>query len=276
MRRYEHGYPFFPRAQLHVVALPVTAPAVAVWLRDGVDASLLAVEPPYPVFPHGLQPGRHLRSQKIRYLLETVRSVDVVSYQPPQNSIIPQRSTLRSRYPFGIQARLYSPYGDTVRCQPEDLVHHPHLRLVDKQTVAGFVEAEAVRGRRPADHMSLTGSPQLPPSTSFGYLDPLVLGELVEDAVRELTLRGIVSPIVQGADLGAVFLELPLEKVVIGWFAGKAVPVLDQHHRDAPRCHQDPHAVHAWPLQARPALAGVGDLLEDLVAFSGGVLAQGF
>ena len=58
--------------------------------------------------------------------------------------------------------------------------------------------------------------------------------------------------------------------------AGEAVAVLGQHHGDATGSHEVPHAVHTWPLQACAALTGVSYLLEDLVAFSGGVSPQGF
>src|SRR5215207_1953696 len=62
---------------------------------------------------------------------------------------------------------------------------------------------------------------------------------------------------------------------MVGRLTSKAVPVLRQDHRNAVRGHQVPHAVHTWPLQACPALSGVGYLLEDLVALPGGVLTQG-
>src|SRR5829696_3602726 len=56
-------------------------------------------------------------------------------------------------------------------------------------------------------------------------LGPLVLGELVEDAVCELALRALISPVVEGTDLGSVFVELPPQQVVIGGLAGEAVPI---------------------------------------------------
>ena len=73
-----------------------------------------------------------------------------------------------------------------------------------------------------------------------------------------------------------MLLELAPKEVMVGRLAGEAVPVLRQHHGDAAGGYEIPHAVHAGPLQARAALAGVLYLLEDLVAFSGGVLSQGF
>jgi hypothetical protein len=193
VRRYGHGYPFFPRAWFHVVALPVTPPAVAVRLRDGVDASLPAVEPLYAVFFGRIQSGRHLWGHQARYLLETVRPVEVVGDQPPQDAIVPQRSTLRSRYPFGVQARLYSPDSDAICYKVENLLYHPYLRLVDEQTIAGFVEAEAVRGRRPADHASLASLPELSPAGTLRYLCLFVLRQLVEDAVRKFASGVLMS-----------------------------------------------------------------------------------
>ena len=73
-----------------------------------------------------------------------------------------------------------------------------------------------------------------------------------------------------------MLLELLAEQVVVGGLAGEPVPVLCQHHGDAPGGHEVAHAVHAGPLQAGAALSGVLHLLEDLVAFSGGVVSEGF
>src|SRR5215217_6688785 len=103
-------------------------------------------------------------------------------------------------------------------------------------------------------------------------LGPLVLGELVEDAVCELALRALISPVVEGTDLGSVFVELPPQQVVIGGLAGEAVPILCQHHIDTTTGYQVPHTVHTGPLKAGAALSGVRYLFEDLVALSRGVL----
>ena len=56
---------------------------------------------------------------------------------------------------------------------------------------------------------------------------------------------------------------------------GEAVPILSMYDRHASSNYQVPHAVHAGPLQAGAALAGVLDLLEDLVAFAGSVVSEG-
>ena len=63
-----------------------------------------------------------------------------------------------------------------------------------------------------------------------GYLGLLVLGELVEDAVRELALRAVVTTSIEGADPRPAFLTLD-GGVVVGGLAGEAVPILGQHHR---------------------------------------------
>src|SRR5215208_7403238 len=73
-----------------------------------------------------------------------------------------------------------------------------------------------------------------------------------------------------------MLLELPPQEVVIRWLTGEPIAVLCKHHRDAPGGHEIPHTVHTWPLKAGAALSGVYYLLQDLVAFTGGVLPQGF
>src|SRR5687768_3046959 len=73
-----------------------------------------------------------------------------------------------------------------------------------------------------------------------------------------------------------MLLELAPQEVGVGGFAAETVPILCEHHIDAASAHQVPHAVHTWPLKASAALAGVYYLFEDLVAFTGSVLPQGF
>jgi hypothetical protein len=88
---------------------------------------------------------------------------------------------------------------------PPDPGHVPRLHLV-----AGprLVVAKTVPGRVAADDLPLPGLPELPPAASLRRLRPLELGELVEDAVGELALGAIVSPIVHGPDLRSMLLEL--------------------------------------------------------------------
>ena len=73
-----------------------------------------------------------------------------------------------------------------------------------------------------------------------------------------------------------MLLELALEQVVIRWLTGEPIAVLREHDIDTASGHEIPHTVHTWSLKAGAALTGVYYLLEDLVAFTGGVLSQGF
>jgi hypothetical protein len=59
-------------------------------------------------------------------------------------------------------------------------------------------------------HLALPRPPKFSPPASLGYLGALVLGELVEDTVGELTLRALITPIVKSTDFGPVLFELPL------------------------------------------------------------------
>ncbi len=103
---------------------------------------------------------------------------------------------------------------------------------------------------------------------------PLELGELVQDTVHQLALGGVVAPVVEGTHLSFVLLELAPQQVMVGGLAREPVPVLGEHHGEAAGGHEVAHAVHAGPLQARPALAGVGHLLHYLVALTGSVGPQ--
>ena len=158
----------------------------------------------------------------------------------------------------------------------EDALYHRHRLCVNDAIVSGIVVPKVVRRTGSCHELTLPGLLELAPPTTLTYLRSLVLAELVEDAVRKLTLRRVVSAVVHGTDLRPVFLELPAEEVVVGRLTGEAVPVLCQHHGDVARSHQVPHTVHAGPLKACSTLSRVYYLLEDLVAFSGGVLLQGF
>jgi hypothetical protein len=80
----------------------------------------------------------------------------------------------------------------------------------------------------------LLGLSRLSPAGPFGELHTPQRGELVEDAVGELALRGVVAQIVQRSKFAAVFLEFLAQRVEVGGLAGEAVAVLDQHYRHAP------------------------------------------
>jgi hypothetical protein len=85
-------------------------------------------------------------------------------------------------------------------------------------------------------------------------------------------LRALVAPIVQSPDFAPMLLELALEQIVVGRLSSEAVPVLGQHHRDTAGSHHVPHPIRSRAPKARATLAGVRDLLKDLVALAGRVL----
>jgi hypothetical protein len=165
-------------------------------------------------------------------------------------------------YPLPVEAGLYGLRAEPFGGKAEYLPHDVRLGAVDNQGVAGLVVAEAVGGLHGRYDLALASFLQLPPACPLRDFRPLELGELVEDAVRELALRGIVAAVVEGTDLSAMLLEFLPEQIVIGGLPSEAVPVLSQHHRNAASSHQVSHMVHAGPLQARPALTRVCHLLE--------------
>src|ERR687890_97421 len=103
-----------------------------------------------------------------------------------------------------------------------------------------------------------------PSAAPLSELCPLVLRELVQHAIRQLALRGVVATVVESAYLAAILLELLAQQVVVGGLAGDTVSILGQHHGDSASSHEVPHTIHAWPLKACAALPGVYYLLEDL------------
>src|SRR5215207_7809513 len=126
------------------------------------------------------------------------------------------------------------------------------------------VELEAVPRGVCAHHLTLAG---LAPPGPLCCLCPLKLGELVEDAVCEFPLWALVAPVVEGAHPDSVLLELLTKEVVISGLAGEAVTVVGQYNRDTSSGYKVPHSVHSQACERCPALAGVGYLLEDLVAY---------
>src|SRR5215204_382719 len=163
----------------------------------------------------------------------------------------------RSRHVFRLQQTLYAVQGTATRHGMEDAAHHSNLLLVHNIVIAGLVVLEAVVSPRVADKLTLPSFLQSSPSGPLGGLSTLELGELVEDAVCEFPFWAFVTTVVESVNLAAILLEFPLEKIVIGRFAGEAISVLSQHHRDTATCYQIAYPVHARPLQGRPALAGV-------------------
>jgi hypothetical protein len=158
----------------------------------------------------------------------------------------------------------------------EDAPYDAHLFLSHDISVSSLIVLEAIVRPRGSEHLAFSGLSQLTAPSTLCYLCPLELGKLIEDAISELPFWASVPAVVHGSDLRAVLLELLLEKVVIGWLAGEPIASLCEHHIDAASSYKVPHTVHAWPLQAGAALSRVCDLLEDLIAFTGGVGSQGF
>jgi hypothetical protein len=120
-----------------------------------------------------------------------------------------------------------------------------HALRVEDETIPVIVVLEPERGPAvarpgPRDDLALAGLSELAPPGALRRLGSLELGQLVQDAVRELPLWGVVSPIVQGAHLRVVLLELAAEQVVVGGLPGEPVAVLRQHHGDTTAGHEVP------------------------------------
>src|SRR5215208_1940429 len=120
-----------------------------------------------------------------------------------------------------------------------------------------LVIPKAVRWLHCRDDLALTSLLEFPSPAPLSELCPLVLRELVQHAIRQLALRGIVATVIKGADLRSVLLELPPEEVMIGRLAGEPIAVLCQHHIDTTTRYEVPHPVHVDPLKAGAALSGV-------------------
>ena len=191
------GYPIFPGTPLERPRLPVATPAwrSCVRLGDGAFRDPLAVVPLHAILFVRVERRRDFRRQERGDLLERVRSVCVVVNDLLYHAPIPLRLTRWRRHSFSKQAGVYCVLAKPVCCQPEHLLHHRHLRLANDQSVPRFVVAELV-GRSRHHHPPLPGLAQHATTSPLRDLCPLVLGELVEYAVRELSLRAVVSPIV--------------------------------------------------------------------------------
>jgi len=109
--------------------------------------------------------------------------------------------------------------------------------LAHQQSVARLVAPESVGDLLRGNDLALAGLAELASPGPLCCLCPLELGELVEDAVCELSLWALVPTVVKGADLRPMLLELASEEVVIGGLASEAVPILCEHHRHTARSH---------------------------------------
>ena len=126
----------------------------------------------------------------------------------------------------------------------------------------------------PGYDFALPGAPELAPAGPLGGLGPLELSELVEDAVGKLAFGAIVPVVVEGPEHAPVFLELPLEQVVVGGLAAEAVPVLGQHQRDPAGRDEIVHPVEARAFETRAAVTRILHLLDDLVTLPHRVRSQ--
>src|ERR687890_630914 len=197
MGRDGRGYPLFPRTPLERPRLPV---ATSTWrsrvrLGDGALRDPLAVVPLHAILFVRVERRRNFRHQERGDLPERVRTIRVVVNNLLYHAPVPLRLTRRRRHSFSEQAGLKPVLAQTVPRQPKHLLHHRHLRLANDKGVPRFVVAEPV-GRFRHYHPSLPGLAQHATTGPLRDLCPLVLGKLVEDAVRELALRGVVSTIV--------------------------------------------------------------------------------
>src|SRR5215208_4561976 len=182
----------------------------------------------------------------------------------------------RRGYTLSVEPRLDGLCAAPIGGEPEYPLHHLPLWLVDHERVTRLVVPKTVGWLHRRDDLALASFLEFSSPASLSELCPLVLRELVQHAIRQLALGAIVAPIVERADLRPMLLELTAEKVMIGRLAGNAIPILRQHHGNAPSGHEVPHTVHTWPLKAGAALSGIYYLLEDLVPLSGGVGSQSF
>ena len=139
-----------------------------------------------------------------------MRPVHVARYDAPYRLEVPHRLALRGGHTRGVEAALYGVEPEALGRHAEDLIHDAHLWLVDDQGVFRLVVPEAVPGLPRDIRVALSDPAEHAPPRPLGNLGPLVLGELVEDAVRELTLGCLVTPVVEGLQSASVLLELLL------------------------------------------------------------------
>ncbi len=148
----------------------------------------------------------------------------------------------------------------------EDTAHDRHLCWLHDKTVAMFVVNEAVGRSRSPHQLALSHHAVLPASGPLNHLEPLSLAHPALHVSEELALVGVVPPVVQGDQASPEALELLVQEAAVYRVACDPIRVLGDHRGDAAALHQVAYPIQARPLQMRPALAGVRDLLQDLVA----------
>src|SRR5215213_5142990 len=254
--RHGHGDPLRARFVELLGRAAVASPFRAIHghLLAYVGAS---VEVPDTVALVRVESGGHVRGDQRRHLLIAVGAVHVVLYglayvlRGPKLAGGWLHALAVEGPPGGVHGVPLCAH------HAEDALYHPHLLRVNDVVVSGVVVPEAVRWTGSGHDLTLPSLLELASPGALAYLRPLVLAELVEDAVCELALWGVVSPIVHGADLRPMLLELATEKIVIGRFAGEPIAVLCQNHIDTASGHEVPDTVHARPLKACATLSRV-------------------
>src|SRR5215216_523757 len=115
--------------------------------------------------------------------------VDIIQDEPADGFGVPT-SAGRSGFALLIQDLRDGSDGEPLLPDhPEDAPHDCHLGLAHRVAVPGGVHPEAVVGGVAADYLAGTGLLELASPGALAYLRPLVLAELVEDAISELALR---------------------------------------------------------------------------------------
>src|SRR5215216_3267301 len=169
------------------------------------------VKPPDAVASLPIQPRRHLGCHERLDFLKGVRAVHVVVHNVADGLLGPIPGAGRTPDALTLE--------DARSGMHRQAFHTDHLEdapdgvdglLVDQVVVTGGVKPKAILRKLYGHHLAFACLSELPAPGPLGYLRPLVLGELVEYAVGEFPFRALVPPVVEGADLGAVLLELPL------------------------------------------------------------------
>jgi hypothetical protein len=193
-----HGHPLAARLPHLLVALAVDPLAVGPDLGDLAHLSAAAVEPPDAIGPPWIQPGGDVRAYELCYLFTGVGAVDVVEDHSPQSGVGPEHVTARREDTHALQLVLNGverrPFGSQ---HLEDPSHDGHPLRIHQVVVASVVVHKAVGAARARYDLPLARPPKLSPARALCSLSPLVAAELVEDAIGELALRGVVAPVVQ-------------------------------------------------------------------------------
>jgi hypothetical protein len=208
--------PLLSRPQRVLDPLLVTPSSVAIWHRYLRSRRPPAVEPPYAVTLVRVEPGGNLGPYQRGDLVEGARLIHVITNDavadegrvPPLHAAV---SAIRQLDTFSGEPLSYGVQGQTVRDHDEDAPYNGHGLRVYLIAVSGIVVPEAVVDTVIGYNLSLSSLAQLATPRPLRGLRPLVLGELVKDAVSKLTLRTLISSVVEGTYLRAVLLKLTSE-----------------------------------------------------------------